>query len=131
MRTETIKTIKPARICLELTNHCDLACVFCDRERLKGKAMVLKDMPDELFGKILRDIKNAYSRRDKLETLVLVGLGEPTLTRGLARHLDTIKSQAHLFRNIELTSNGVSLTEQKSAMLLDSAVNCFAFSINF
>ncbi len=123
--------VKPGRICLELTNQCNLACVFCDRERLEKAGMMVNDMPDELLKKILTDIEVAYSSRDKLDTLVLVGLGEPALTRNLARHLKTISAYSHLFRNVELTSNGVSLTEAISAVLLESAVNYFTFSVNF
>jgi len=123
--------IKPERICLELTNYCDLACVFCDRQRLKHEGMALDDMSGALFQKILKDIGAVYSRRDKLDTLVLVGLGEPLLTRDLGKRLEEILTYAHVFRNIELTSNGTSLTEQKAKMLLESAVNCFTFSVNF
>lgn len=123
--------IKPSRICLELTNHCNLSCVFCDRENLKQEGMVLNDMSSALFGKILQDIKAEYTRHDKLETLVLVGLGEPTLARNLKQHLETIAGYSHLFRNIELTSNAVPITEQKAEILLDSDINRFTFSVNF
>lgn len=123
--------IKPSRICLELTNHCNLTCIFCDREHLKQEGMLLKDMSAELLEKILHDIEADYTSRDKLETLVLVGLGEPTLARHLKQHLETISGYSHLVRNIELTSNGVSLTEQNASLLLDSAVNHFTVSVNF
>lgn len=123
--------IKPTRICLELTNHCNLTCVFCDREHLKQEGMLLNDMSSELLGKILHDIEAEYTSRDKLETLVLVGLGEPTLARHLKQHLETISGYSHLFRNVELTSNAVPLNEQKTEMLLESVVNRFTFSVNF
>lgn len=125
------QTIKPSRICLELTNLCNLTCVFCDREHLKREGMVLNDMSAALLEKILRDINGEYSKRDKLETLVLVGLGEPTLARQLKQHLETISGYSHLFRNIELTSNAIPITEQKAAILLDSDINRFTFSVNF
>ena len=123
--------VKPTRICLELTNHCNLTCVFCDREHLKQEGMVLNDMSSGMFEKILHDIETAYTRHDKLETLVLVGLGEPTLNRHLKQHLETISGYSHLFRNVELTSNAIPITEQKAEMLLNSVINRFTFSVNF
>ena len=66
---------KPWIINLELTNACNLSCIFCDYPVLKRK-MSIKEMDERLLEKVFLNIK-----ADKIYELGLVGLGEPTLAR--------------------------------------------------
>jgi radical SAM protein with 4Fe4S-binding SPASM domain len=113
---------------LELTNLCQLECVFCDHPVFKKK-MRLGCMEDSLLRKILSDIERDWSD-EKIHELGLVGLGEPTLDKRWSQHLEIINGYAHRFDRISLNSNLVSLSAKKSQEALDSVVNAFTFSIN-
>lgn len=113
---------------LELTNACNLECVFCDHRILK-KRMRIQNMGASLVRKILIDIKGALGRR-KMHELGLVGLGEPTLDRNLASHLELVNQYADCFARISLNSNLVSLTREKAQYLARSSINTYTFSIN-
>ena len=118
----------PWIINLELTNLCQLECVFCDHPVFKKK-MRLGCMEDSLVRKILSDIDRDWGD-EKIHELGLVGLGEPTLDKRWSQHLGIISEYAHRFDRISLNSNLVSLNAKKSKEVLDSAVNAFTFSIN-
>lgn len=115
---------KPWIINLELTNLCNLSCVFCDYRNLK-KGMVIKEMSDELIKKIFSDIEG-----EKIYELGLVGLGEPTLDRHLESHLNVINEHSDMFDRITFNSNMVSLGKKKAKILLNSKINAYTFSIN-
>ncbi len=118
----------PWIINLELTNLCQLECVFCDHPVFKKK-MRLGCMEDSLLRKILSDIDRDWGD-EKIHELGLVGLGEPTLDKRWSQHLGIISEYAHRFDRISLNSNLVSLNAKKSKEVLGSAVNAFTFSIN-
>jgi radical SAM protein with 4Fe4S-binding SPASM domain len=115
---------------LELTNSCNLKCVFCDHPEWKKKFSV-HDMDDELLGKIMDDCQSIYTASGaKIHELGLVGLGEPTLNRSLERHLRMIGEYAETFDRISINSNLVSLREKHARLLLSSKVNAYTFSVN-
>jgi radical SAM protein with 4Fe4S-binding SPASM domain len=113
---------------LELTNRCNLECVFCDHPVWKTK-FVLKDMPDDLLARILSSCKD-MARGKRLYELGLVGLGEPTMNRSIERHLKMIDEYADVFERITLNSNLVSLKEKQAHILLGSKINAYTFSVN-
>lgn len=113
---------------LELTNACNLECVFCDHKDLK-KHMLLVEMDKDMLEKILLDVQYSFSFTGIYE-LGLVGLGEPTLIRGLSNYLDIIGQYAGLFERISLSSNMVSCSERVAELLLASRINSFTFSVN-
>lgn len=122
------KPESPWIINLELTNLCQLECVFCDHPVFKKK-MRLGCMEDALLRKILSDIERDWGD-EKIHELGLVGLGEPSLDKRWTQHLEILREYAHLFDRISLNSNLVSLNAKKSQEALDSVVNAFTFSIN-
>ena len=119
----------PWIINLELTNACNLACVFCDHKILKKK-MLLEEMDEWLLKKILTDIRTGQAVNGRVYELGLVGLGEPTLDRNLRKHLVIVNEYADLFERISLNSNLVSLTPKIAERLLDSEINVYTFSVN-
>ena len=82
----------PWIINLELTNLCQLECVFCDHPVFKKK-MRLGCMEDSLVRKILSDIDRDWGD-EKIHELGLVGLGEPTLDKRWSQHLEIISEYA-------------------------------------
>ena len=118
----------PWIINIELTNACNLECVFCDHKDLK-KHMLLAEMDNSVLEKIFSDIQHGFSDTRVYE-LGLVGLGEPTLARGLSNHLDIINQYAGLFERISFNSNMVSCSKKVAELLLSSKINAFTFSVN-
>jgi radical SAM protein with 4Fe4S-binding SPASM domain len=118
----------PWIINLELTNLCQLECVFCDHPIFKKK-MRLGCMEDSLLRKILSDVDSEWGD-EKIHELGLVGLGEPTLDKRWTQHLEIIGDYAHRFDRISLNSNLVSLSANKAEEALSSVINAFTFSVN-
>jgi len=118
----------PWIINVELTNLCNLKCIFCDHPVLK-KTMDLGYMGDQILHKMLGDVK-ALGLNESIHELGLVGLGEPTMDRHLSEHLELIAPYAHLFNRISFNSNLVPLNGQRAELLLGSAINVYTFSIN-
>ena len=117
-------TIVPSIVNLELTNACNLECVFCDHTTLKNK-MTICDIDESLLNKILSDISG-----NKLYELGLVGLGEPLLDRNFQRHLEVISNHMRDVERISINTNGVALTSKNSEVICKSAINHVTFSLN-
>lgn len=110
---------------IELTNACNLACVFCDHPAFTATGMKFREMRNE----ILEAALECY-RGHTLHELGLVGLGEPTLAKRLPEYLARIDARADGFERISINSNLVSLTEKVAATLLASSINAYTFSLN-
>jgi len=133
IETSSLKVLeRPWIINLELSNACNLECVFCDHPTLKKK-MAVKEMADSLLSKILSDVKeylNSEEMNGKIYELGLVGLGEPTLDKNFKRHIELINSYSHMFERISFNSNLVSLKQKHTETLLGSQINSYTFSVN-
>jgi radical SAM protein with 4Fe4S-binding SPASM domain len=116
--------IIPSIINLELTNRCNLECVFCDHPALK-RTMRKGDMPVDMLEGLLEGLGNT-----PVYELGLVGLGEPTLDKLLTQHLEVISRYRKLFTRISLNSNAVPMTKAKAQMVLASPINLVTFSLN-
>lgn len=85
--TKSTKVAYPSTIMLELTNHCNLACITCPREYEYGKAMDKGQM----------NIEQAKSVIDELwpylDSVGLTGLGETFLYKELEDVVDYIKAK--------------------------------------
>lgn len=110
---------------LELTNACNLACIFCDHPVFVSNGMKCRDMEPALLETALSGLDG-----DVIHELGLVGLGEPTLARRLSEHLEVIGRHASRFDRISLNSNLVSLKPPVANQLLASSVNTYTFSLN-
>ncbi len=117
-------TFFPSIVNLELTNRCNLECVFCDWPQLKDN-MVLRQMDQSLLVNILQQCRerNVYE-------LGLVGLGEPLLVRDLAPYLDTIDCFRTQFQRISLNTNGIALSPDNAHIICLSSVNHITISLN-
>ena len=114
----------PSIVNLELTNRCNLECIFCDHSTLK-KNMRLGEMDENLLESILISLKTFH-----IFELGLVGLGEPLLNEKLEKHLDIIDRHNESFTRISLNTNGILLDEAKSKKIINSPVNFVTVSLN-
>jgi radical SAM protein with 4Fe4S-binding SPASM domain len=110
---------------LELTNACNLTCVFCDHPVFVAGGMTFREMEPALLERALLGLGDGT-----LHELGLVGLGEPTLDRSLVEHLAVIERFAGRFERISINSNLVSLKASVARDLLTSPITAYTFSLN-
>ena len=89
---------------IEVTNLCNSKCVFCLHSKLKK----FGTMSDELFNKILTDLKEIPS----IDLIVPMLLGEPFCDRKFIQKLKLI-NQILPEKNIAFFTNGSLLTKKK------------------
>ena len=116
--------IIPFIVNVELTNRCNMECVFCDHQNLQNR-MRIGDLEESLLCSVLESIA-----KFKIYELGIVGLGEPLLDRNLEGHLKTISKYKESFTRISLNSNGTLMDEDKTRIILNSPVNLITFSLN-
>jgi hypothetical protein len=114
----------PQIVNLELTNACNLACVFCDHRKLK-RTMRLGHMEPELLRRVLDGLGPG-----PFHELGLVGLGEPLLDPLLDVHLEIIRSSAGRFGIVSMNTNALGLDEDRARLLADSPVTNLTISLN-
>ena len=107
---------------LETTNQCNLACVHCAVSEIGHEHhRQIGFLPLPIVHNLFQDLAQT---KISFETLILFWLGEPTLhpcfsdiyqiaLRNSVRH--------HIFRNIEIHSNGILLTESLQRTIINSA----------
>jgi len=113
---------------LELTNACNLECIFCNHRELK-KSMKIKSLDEAILRNILSEITR-WKRDIKCYELGLVGLGEPTIDDQLFDHLQIINEFSNKFQRISLNTNAVNLDKNIILLLLQSPINAITFSLN-
>jgi MoaA/NifB/PqqE/SkfB family radical SAM enzyme len=109
-----------SKVYIEPTNRCNLTCRTCIRnaweepqgdistatwERVVGNIKVLPSRPDVFFG----------------------GFGEPLLLPNIASMVAQAKEVA---QNVELITNGILLTEQRSRELIDAGLDILWISVD-
>ncbi len=114
--------IAPEAIEIELTNRCDLGCVFCPNPSHKRKRGT---MSFETFKNIVDGIKELHTSQ-----VVFSGFGECLLDRNIMEKLDylhTHKSVAY----VHLVTNGLLLTHKLSKKICEGRlVNLVSISID-
>lgn len=95
-----------SKIYVEITNHCNLACSFCSRDKREKKEMTVDE-----FKMVIDKIK------DYTDNIYLHVKGEPLLHS----HLDEILSICDENKiNVRLTTNGTLLIKKKDILLKHS-----------
>lgn len=108
----------PVCLYLETTNRCNLLCTTCPRtfETLEPAA----DMSWELFTSIV-------DQYPKLARVVLHGIGEPMLVKGLPRMVRYLKARGTY---VLFNTNGTLLTEAKGRELIDAGLDELRVSLD-
>ncbi len=112
----------PDNVVIELTDRCNLRCVFCPKG--KGIGGVGGDMGFELFKKIINQIKAIASPRE----IILVGIGEPLLYPKLIEAIKYVKEETQ--SKVSLITNGVLLDMKTGSNLINSGLDSLTISIN-
>ena len=109
---------EPVCIYLEVTNRCNLLCTTCPRtfEELEPEA----DMSWDLFTKIVNGV-------DKLQRVVLHGVGEPMLVKNLPQMVRYLKDRGIY---VLFNTNGTLLTEKNGQALIDAGLDEMRVSLD-
>lgn len=116
----------PFTILLELSRICNLKCRFCPQSDKNSFYMFDKKfLHIEEIEKIIDQVK-AFP--NKLKKIYLHGTGESTLNSELAQIVAFIK-ESGVTEQIDLTTNGVLLTEELGKQLVESGINHIHISL--
>lgn len=102
-----------ARVYIEPTARCNLACRMCIRNSWKEP---LGDMDCALFDRLATQLR----RFPHLDSVMFGGFGEPTAHPDI---LHMIKATKELAVRVELTTNGTNLDETMIAGLMDAGLD--------
>lgn len=108
----------PVCLYLETTNRCNLLCTTCPRtfEALEPPA----DMSWDLFTSIVDQFP-------KIERVVLHGVGEPMLVRGLPRMIRYLKDRGTY---VLFNTNGTLLDQRRGAALIEAGLDELRVSLD-
>ena len=110
----------PSKLFVELTTRCNLRCAMCVKQA-PGQGLVEGDMTDETFARIVPAFPH-------LESLVLNGIGEPTLHRGLESFIEQAKAAMPTGSWVGFQTNGQLLGRRRAESLVEAGVDRICIS---
>ena len=110
----------PSKLFVELTTRCNLRCAMCVKQA-PGQGLVEGDMTDETFARIVPAFPH-------LESLVLNGIGEPTLHRGLESFIEQAKAAMPAGSWVGFQTNGQLLGRRRAESLVEAGVDRICIS---
>jgi MoaA/NifB/PqqE/SkfB family radical SAM enzyme len=114
----------PLFLLVSPTNYCNLRCRFCGATAYDNPPKTLLDA--HLFRAVIDDLARCKVR---LKRLQFAGSGEPTLHPRIAEFVEYAVT-AQVADTVEITTNGVALSEDLSRSLIDAGLNLLRVSVN-
>lgn len=112
----------PTRLIVETTSRCNLKCAMCVKQSA-GVESAEGDLSAETF----QALAPAFPH---LESLVLNGVGEPLLHRGLENLIRSARSKMQASGSIGFQTNGLLLDEGRALSLLDAGLDRVSVSVD-
>jgi len=109
-----------AKVYIEPTSRCNLTCRTCIRNAWKESQ---GDISAETWNKIIESLKDLPSRPD----VFFGGFGEPLLLSNIA---GMVKQAKGLANRVELITNGILLTEERSRDLIEAGLDILWISVD-
>lgn len=109
-----------ARIYLEPTSHCNLACRICQRD-------TWDESPGQISPSVFRRLLNGIRAACPPPTVVFGGFGEPLLHPDLT---DFVASVKHLKARVELITNATLLGEDVARKLIEARLDMLWVSLD-
>ena len=117
----------PSQIIVDVTQYCNLACIHCPHsEFVKSKAFSGANLDIELHKKLIDEV--ATDGLGICQYLRYTANGEPLLHPKIEEMLEYACKNSKT--KINVTTNGMLLTESKAKKLLDIGVDVFDISID-
>lgn len=108
------KTVPPWRLQIEVTNRCNLDCIFCSRHENK---MQFGDLSPELYDQIVE-------LSSSVQEVALFGYGEPLVSKGFFELLPRLKSS-----RITFFTNGMIMDGNMFRRILDLTGDKLAYLV--
>ncbi len=122
-----LSPVFPSQITVDVTEYCNLACIHCPYEtvtKLKGRAR--QHLSPQWHTKLIDEIVS--DGQGHCRYVRYTGDGEPLAHPGLADLIAYAHDRSGI--PINLTTNGMLLTEDRAEALLDAGVDVFDISID-
>ncbi|HYO42015.1 MAG TPA: radical SAM/SPASM family putative metalloenzyme maturase [Candidatus Limnocylindrales bacterium] len=110
----------PSKLFVEVTTRCNLRCAMCVKYA-PGQGLIEGDMTDETYERLAPAFPH-------LEALVLNGIGEPLLHRGLERFVARARADMPATGWIGFQTNGQLIGERRADSLVASGVDRICIS---
>jgi FkbM family methyltransferase len=111
----------PNEIQIEITAHCNYACVFCASASIRQQRSAFLDL-DKTFENIRGMLKNTHK-------INLYNYGEPLLHQGLSDFIHKCRAESSELI-LELATNGMQLNEKISRALIENRVDRIIVSVH-
>jgi radical SAM protein with 4Fe4S-binding SPASM domain len=123
---EVIPLLTPYTILIEVSRLCNLKCVFCPQSCRNQFRHFDKDLLDwDSFKKIVQHLKTFP---EKIKKVYMHGTGESTLNPLLPKMIRYLSEQ-NIVETIDLTTNGLLLTEELGQNLIDAGLHHLHISV--
>lgn len=123
---EAIPLDTPLVIQIEPSGFCNLECNFCPCGDAESRNLMKQDvMSAELFD---RFIKQCLEFNTPIKVLRFIGIGEPLINNNIGCFVKKAK-ESGAFERVEITSNGVLLSEKLSDSLIESGLDTLLISL--
>ena len=107
----------PYQAQIEVTNKCNIDCAMCPR---KDMGVEYEHMDFEIFKKIIEKL-------DGVRSITLTGWGEPFIHPNIFDMINICKQKGF---QVQLTTNGIFLSEATTEKIITSGVDSVSFSID-
>ncbi|HUI47023.1 MAG TPA: radical SAM/SPASM family putative metalloenzyme maturase [Nitrospirota bacterium] len=112
----------PSKLFVEVTTRCNLQCGMCVKQNGSG------GIPDgSMSPETFEQLAPAFPH---LDTLVLNGIGEPLLHPYLEDFISRARALLPAGAWVGFQSNGMALTEERAASLIDAGLDCICLSLD-
>lgn len=117
----------PSQIIVDVIEFCNLACVHCPHEEFtKSEAFSGRHLNTGLHKKLINEV--AEESKGHCKYLRYTGQGEPLLHPNFVEMIEY--ASKHSGVSINVTTNGMLLTEKRAKALLEARVDVFDVSID-
>ena len=128
---EVVPLEAPFAIQIDICSACNLRCNFCfhsDIEAVKKSGIHFGLMSYEMFSKLIDDMGTVWGK-GKIKKLRLFKVGEPLMNPHVCEMVKYAK-KAEIAECIEITTNGLLLTDEMSQGLIEAGLDILNVSVN-
>lgn len=112
----------PSKLFVEVTTRCNLRCPMCVKQAAGG-CVVDGDLTEERFARLAPAFPT-------LEGLILNGIGEPLLHRGLERFVERAKAAMPAGGTVAFQTNGTLLRPERAERLVRAGIDKICISLD-
>lgn len=126
-RFRLIRHSYPRIVTLEPTTKCNSNCGYCPRSKLiRNGKIAVGNIEWRVLERIVDELRHCYD----IEHIDLAGFGEPLLYPKLAEAIRFMRAILPSHTKVQVTTNGIILTEDIGKRLVDAGLDRMLISLN-